>query len=353
MQGHTIATPGRCAVAALLVLAAGGAGAASFDCAKAKSPTEHAICTSPRLSVLDDRLSQAYERALHALSPEGAAQLKESQRQWLRYAPVACTERPEGKPRKGRGVLSAECLEHEFDLRVDELNQAALRIGPWLFTRVDRYLAQLAPNDDELGQHPGVVTQHVAYPQIDAPRTPATIAWNKARVQSEPGPADTDADAEALSDEDGDYSLGCVGDRFVSVETTSSEYAHGTPHGMYGHEVSNSLLVPTLRKMTAADLFTPSSGWKTRLPALFWDVYRHQQDAVTDMPSMEEAIRESAANPDAWLPTPQGLQISFDAGDGGCYACNPGPITVPWTALKPMLATPEFASCKAPAAAKP
>ncbi len=128
---------------------------------------------------------------------------------------------------------------------------------------------------------------------------------------------------------------------------------HGTPHGTYGHEVSNSLLVPALRKMTAADLFTPSSGWKTRLPALFWDVYAHREDAIKDMPEIEEAIRQSAADPDAWLLTPSGLQISFSAYQAGCYACNPGPITVPWATLKPMLATPEFAACKAPPAAKP
>ena len=340
----------RATVAALVAAAAaGGAHAASFDCKAAKTSTEKAICGSPKLSALDERLAQDYERALHALSPAGAAKLKESQRSWLRYATQVCAP---GK-RPGHGESTTECLELEFGHRLDQLAQAGVRVGSYVFNRVDYYAAARA-HDDEGGSHSGFVTDHVAFAQIDAPVTAAATAWNAAQRKDDPGPITLSNEPDDVAeDDDSDYTLGCVGDRFVSVETTSSEYVHGTPHGMYGHEVSNSLLVPALRKMTAADLFTPSSGWKTRLPALFWDVYRHQQDAVTDMPSMQEAIRESAANPDAWLPTPQGLQISFDAGDGGCYACNPGPITVPWAALKTMLAAPEFAACKAPPAAKP
>ena len=46
----------------LLFLHAHG-NAASFDCAKASSPTEKMICQNPNISKLDDRLSAAYKEA--------------------------------------------------------------------------------------------------------------------------------------------------------------------------------------------------------------------------------------------------------------------------------------------------
>ena len=46
---------------AIGALALPGAGqAASFDCAKASTPTEHAICDNPQLSTLDDQTSGLY-----------------------------------------------------------------------------------------------------------------------------------------------------------------------------------------------------------------------------------------------------------------------------------------------------
>ena len=337
----------RSATAALLCALA-GAHAASFDCKNARTPTEKAICASPKLSALDEKLAADYERALHALSPGGSAQLKASQRSWLRFATQVCA--PVKRPGHGEGT--AQCLENEFGHRLDQLAQAGVRVGPYVFSRVDYYTAARA--HDDTGFHNGFVTQHVAFAQIDAPVTAATAAWNAAQRKDDPGTlaVSTDPD-ESDEDDDTDYTFGCAGDRFVSLQVDSSQYNHGTPHGTYGHEVHDMLLAPTLRGMTASDLFAADAPWKARLPSLFWSVYTRDPDANKDMPSVEEAIKSSAANPEAWLLTPEGLQISFDAYEAGCYACNPGPLTVPWSAIKPMLATPEFAACKAPPAVKP
>ncbi len=54
-----------------------------FDCRKVQSATEGAICASPQLAGLDRQMSQAYAAALGGSSGAGAAQLRESQRQWI------------------------------------------------------------------------------------------------------------------------------------------------------------------------------------------------------------------------------------------------------------------------------
>jgi uncharacterized protein len=75
----------------VLLLLAGGVGhAASFDCTKAKSPQEKAICASPELSAADDQLAAAYKAWLAAVPPEVVAEVREEQRGWLRSLAANC-----------------------------------------------------------------------------------------------------------------------------------------------------------------------------------------------------------------------------------------------------------------------
>jgi len=330
---------------------ASGAHAASFDCKLAKTPVERAVCASPKLSTLDEQLAQEYGRALHALSPGGAAQLKESQRSWLRFAARVCTSRDP----KRHGEKPADCLAPEYGRRIAQLAQAGVRVGPYVFNRVDFQSATRLQKDDGAGDVPGFATDHVAFAQIDAPVTPATTAWNAAQRLDPPTPDTGDDGADRSSDDDdpasdndADFTIGCASERFISLSKTTAYFVHGSAHGGYDHEVRNVVFAPGMRKMTANDVFAANSGWKTRLPGLFWNAYARDPEAAKDFPAIKEAILESGANPDRWLLTPAGLQISFDADEAGCYACNPGPITVPWATLKPMLANPDLANCQAP-----
>ena len=75
------------------------------------------------------------------------------------------------------------------------------------------------------------MTQHVAFAQFDAPANAATIAWNAAQRIADPGGiVVSDDPSEILEDDDKDYTLGCAGDRFVSLQVNSSEYQHGVAH---------------------------------------------------------------------------------------------------------------------------
>ena len=57
----------RLAVLCVLLLASHAAAAASFDCKRAATPTERAICADPALSSLDERALAAYTGAVEAL----------------------------------------------------------------------------------------------------------------------------------------------------------------------------------------------------------------------------------------------------------------------------------------------
>ena len=65
-----------------LVAAPVQAGAQGFDCTKARTPVEQAICASPALIEQDRALSTAYTARLQR-EPSQAAALRGEQRAWL------------------------------------------------------------------------------------------------------------------------------------------------------------------------------------------------------------------------------------------------------------------------------
>ncbi len=86
----------------------GAAHAASFDCAKAKSKTEKAICADQSLSDLDEYLGHYYGGAAETLR-DGASCLKADQRDWVKTVRDAC------------GV-KADCLKDAYLKRLGALD---------------------------------------------------------------------------------------------------------------------------------------------------------------------------------------------------------------------------------------
>ncbi len=83
------------------------ASAASFDCSKASSDIEKAICTDQELSNLDDQLTKIYKEALN--SSQNKDLIKQSQRDWIR------TDRNSSK--------NKEALKIAYQDRINELSK--------------------------------------------------------------------------------------------------------------------------------------------------------------------------------------------------------------------------------------
>lgn len=94
--------------------------AASFDCARARSPDEKAICANTALNDKDVKMSVLYDINKRTLAMGGRGALQDAQQQWLR-------------DRRSCGA-NRTCLNRSYDKRLAELERSMERIyrnGPF------------------------------------------------------------------------------------------------------------------------------------------------------------------------------------------------------------------------------
>ncbi len=91
-------------VSLALIFPIASANGASFDCSKASTLVESSICSSPKLSSLDDAMASFYSQALRQAS--SVNQIKESQRTWLKQRNKCPT---------------AACIQDVYEKRITEL----------------------------------------------------------------------------------------------------------------------------------------------------------------------------------------------------------------------------------------
>jgi uncharacterized protein YecT (DUF1311 family) len=107
--------------AAIFTLTLTQVAAASFDCAKANSPSAKQICSDPKLSKLDDELAVAWSFARSQISVESQKLLVEGQRSWLRFHSTACFFNDDGRAKEKKD--SIDCQVGKYESRIKELGQ--------------------------------------------------------------------------------------------------------------------------------------------------------------------------------------------------------------------------------------
>ncbi|MFZ4605411.1 MAG: lysozyme inhibitor LprI family protein [Caulobacter sp.] len=96
------------AVLAAGFLGAGAASAASFDCNKARTPDEKAICADRALNDQDVRMAQLYDIVRHLVAMGGRGAIMDDQTVWL-------------KARRTCGANRA-CIGRAYTRRIAQLN---------------------------------------------------------------------------------------------------------------------------------------------------------------------------------------------------------------------------------------
>jgi uncharacterized protein len=316
----------RMILAGLLVLGAMPmAEAASFDCARASTPVEEAICSNPELSRRDEVLAKAYATALGGLSDKAKARVQSGQRAWLDYAALVCTT--DAKPfTEGLTDEQQACLGTVYRGRINDLEQSRMQ-GDWRFYPVTSYELVDDPDPDAFQ---GVATKQISSPRIDDDSEMAA-AFNQLmddaddRAQPDPEGEDyrTSDTVEATTVEN-------VNTHRISLKTTSYWMGHGAAHGNYAITYVH-FLTEEARPMEAADLFT-GDGWEAALGQLALDeLDRTVEGGIWDESRAD--VPKAAADPSRWNLTDAGLEIVFQPYEVTAYAAGAPTITIGWDRL--------------------
>ncbi len=329
------------ALLALVLLTSSFARSASFDCAKAKSPQEKAICSLPQLSAADDQLAVSYRSALAAAPPDLREPTRDSQRAWLRAVAIECQA---GEP--GSAESLPGCMLQYYRDRADFLAHLVFQMGGVTFVwRSDAGAALAARDQPNPRPQPTLWTS--AWPQALSPG-PEWKAWNLAiesLVKNPPGSESGEGPGEAGTDTDVVLTVDFVNPQLVSTSVSNMWYGHGAAHPNLDFIELNWLLKED-REITADDVFRPHTAWEQLLASQCDEAARAQLgDMYADNPppgKIPDAMFGIVSNPHSWKIDSDGITVVFGPYEIGCHACTPNPVTISWSALRPFL-TPRFA----------
>lgn len=340
----------------LLLLSSVCIHAASFDCSKARTSVEKAICSSPELSAADDKLDQTYHAALTKV-PEAAALVRDAQRKWLQSVEQKCHPVDKNYP-------FAKCLADKWGSRTWFLSDIVVRTGgvPFFFPEIS-----LGKPCDEEGMATGIAQTgrsedadsdrdscaiHATWPEALS-NAPQWQIWNKALLdEARRFNASQDTEDEVpdhwvhFSDPTWHYDdlevsvdLDCVSPTLVAA-TINRDYTYAHP----AHEErAFNWMLKQGRELKPDDLFRPDSGWETWMKKRVAPIVKdYEITALKSEPTEAEEIATSAARlavqPRYWRIVPKGLNLIFTEEEIGYLTALMMPdVTLPWSELKPYL----------------
>lgn len=327
------------ALATLLIFAP-LAQAASFDCAKAATAFEKAICDHPDLSDRDEVLAQAYATALGGLSPAAASLVKADQHGWLDYAARVCSD--DAQPISGSYTDDqAQCLDGELATRITAL-EASRMLGGYRFYPVEKYLVE-QDTDPDSNDFNKVATKHFLTVKIDRDNALAA-AFNamteKMRLANDVQMGEDShlfakgsaalATGNTSADIDVTTTVKSVTTHLITLETDAYWYGHGAAHGNYSSSYDH-FLVDEKRPLAAADIFA-KAGWEKAFSAL---VVEKAKAELADeyQGDTDESVAAIAVDPGRWTFGDDGLTVLFNPYEVASYARGPVEITLSWDEL--------------------
>ncbi len=312
----------------MLLLASGGAQAASFDCKKATTPFEVAICTNPELSKADEVLAVSYATAIGGLSKPAAAEVQKGQRTWLEFAQKSCTDDAK-LPTAKYPEDEMNCLISQVTNRARLLEQSRMWGGLRVYS-VDAY-SVIPDTTADADAWNKVATREVSVPRVDGMSNEAK-AFN-AFIAAE-GPT-LEGDQDETSDVSIRASIEDVTPTRISVSINNWWYGHGAAHGNYDIRYLHFMRAEQ-RALEASDVFD-KPGWEEQLGKLALTKLDETIEGGIWEESRDDAPKV-AADPSRWNFSDEGLVIQYQPYEVTAYAAGAPTVTIPWAQLTDYLA---------------
>jgi uncharacterized protein len=316
--------------------------AASFDCAKAKTAQEKAICASPELNAADERMAAAYKAVQASVPAELKEEVLGDQRAWIRRTAGGCKSQ-EALP----APALAMCLTVSYQSRIAELeHMIVVRGGVKFFWR--SITIKVADEDDSPAdpdsreENPGFGTLDASWPKALS-AAPQWVAWNNDIEAAARGMALCEGtssdqrhpprwDATPGADQQISVKLGFVSPKLVTATLTNVWDGHGAHPNTGTSEFNWS--VENQRELTPNDIFLADSSWEQEL---YSRTYKYLVKQFLHQPAeLQKTVHNIVVNTGAWHIDEQGLTITFQQYELGGRN-PPEPFTLAWADLKPYL----------------
>jgi uncharacterized protein len=321
--------------------------AQSFDCQKATTKVEKAICASPELSKADDAMAAEYKRQLQLVPEEMKNYFVQAQRSWLHDRSDQCTDNSQLK--------LPECLAQRYK----EWMTAATnhRYGDVELVNLE---ADFMHQDAECKQDPsqpfcdgnkiGKIT--VSWP-LALSSTPEWQAWNKAALETlltefNFGEGQKFASLKEIAakydgsyDKDVSLSMDSTSAKILSATITNSAFGHGAAHPLTSFSQFN-WLIKEKRLVKPEDIFDGNKKWADALEKrcesdLRGKLGKHFEDGEVKEQDMPGTLLKVVVEPQRWLINKNGITITWQQYELACYACTPEPTSIPWIELRDVL----------------
>jgi uncharacterized protein YecT (DUF1311 family) len=307
--------------------------AASFDCGRASTPNEKAICADPALSRADDVMALAYVGAISGLTEEAEIVMRKGQHDWLDFGDTVCsTQNLRGEADEASERV--QCLGQLYDARLKVLEQSRM-VGGMRFFTVDTYRTVLGAD----GGPANLGVKVVSSLRMDGNDSLANgfNAYMRQVTEDYTGQytdfAGTTMD-DSTPDEDDNFLmvLDSVNASRISVALTLDWYGHGAAHAnsSYGNF---HFLTKQERPLEVSDIFE-GKRWGKALADLL------AERATVDLRNSEvsydtDMMMQYATDPQRWSFTRAGLVVQFQ--DQEVTPGSPA-VSVAWGPLRNYLA---------------
>ncbi len=322
----------------LFALLAMPATAASFDCSRAESPLEKAICAYPDLGAADEAMAKAFVAARKKLSAPASKIVLDNQRRWIDFVSRACTETATPLQSGSYDPAAIDCLTTLYTNRKDALETIGA-IGGVTVYPIDWFRVVADPDQESWSM---VGTTVLSYPQIDGsgPDIRAFNAYAKSLID----PVhykETDEENDGRADYDIKVTVTAVSAATIGVVINDWFYGHGAAHGNYA--VNHGLFLrKEQRPLAAHDVFTGTT-WALDLKPLVIERLKQAIEDETgetdvlwedDLDGIENAI----ADPARWEISSDGIAFQFEPYEVTAYAFGAPQAPMSWDELRPWLA---------------
>ena len=312
------------------MLAAGPA--LAFDCAKATTKSEKAICADPVARAADAAMAQAFVDAIANVSPSDKAAAVAAQGRWIGERDNACAEE--------KGAKLAACLAKESAARRAFLAAepeagpgAPGRLAPKF--RIEKGSLTKADLDLQLLRFP-------------APETPAERAFDAA-VDNGVGALDNPEKGDAPPTPyayQRTMRLLYASPRLISAQLWGYDSSGGAHPNSF--TVAINILVEEGRAAKFDDLLDAKAAQKVFAHCLKSVIAQKKEREGPDAPSDAQAmsdlakqVAEATGRIEAWTFGAQAATVTYDPYAVGAYAEGAFDCDVPYAMLKP-LAKPGF-----------